>query len=82
MVMLSPTNDKNVSLNVTQSCKLPLNLGIDNCGSFTVTDGSVVTLSSGVPHFKFFYFSLYEFCQIAVPFFHFITLQLILTLMT
>jgi hypothetical protein len=49
MVLLSPTNDKNVSLNVIQSCKLPLNLGTDNCGSFTFTDGSVVTLSSGDP---------------------------------
>jgi hypothetical protein len=38
-VTLSPTDDKNVSLNVTQSCKLPLNLGIDKRGSLTFTDG-------------------------------------------
>jgi len=34
MVVLSPTNDKNVFLNVTQSFKLTLNLGTDNCRSF------------------------------------------------
>jgi hypothetical protein len=40
---------KTQSLNVIQYCKLPLNLGIDNCGSFGFTTGSVVALSSGLP---------------------------------
>ena len=49
IVTLSPINDKNVFLNVTQSCKIQLNLGMYNCGSFNFTDGSVLTLSLGVP---------------------------------